>query len=107
MYSREVLAILRREGLDVSRERLRGAREARALKPRPLTDIFGRYQYRRVHISQFRAYVNEIRTGPRAAHLGPGGREMAEMKREEKAAKLRQNDAAIGQLEAIQKRTKT
>ena len=102
MYSREVLAILRREGLDVSRERLRGAREARALKPRPLTDIFGRYQYRRVHISQFRAYVNEIRTGPQPKHLdGPA------KKRREKAERLQQNDAAIAQLELLEKRTRT
>jgi len=102
VYRCEILAALKREGLDASVERLRGARKAQIFRPRPIKNVVGFFEYRSCHLGQFRTYLNTIRTGCQPSHVnGPV------KKRRERAERLAKNDAAIQQLESIAKRTKT
>lgn len=105
MFRHELLRDLQDEGLEATTDRLKGARRADIFRPRLKLNALGAFEYTARHMHQFRDYLWGVRTGKRATHLGPCYRTRQAMKREQKAAKLRENDAAIQQIEAIEKRT--
>jgi len=111
MFAGDLMEKMRSEGLDCSRNRLYGATKAGVFKPVPVRASIGFYQYKPIHARQFRDYLTTRRVGPRASHMGLTEREQNEERlrklREEKAAKQKQWDEAIDQVEPVAKRQQT
>jgi len=94
MFGREMIDILKSEGLDASGDRLRGAQRAGIFKPPPVKAIVEVWVFRKVNLRQFREYLLKKRPGIQPKHL-----KTLEEKRETKRTAQARWDNSIDRVE--------